>query len=373
VTINVTNDDNGTYESVVIGPQILRVYRSFTSLLQLTISLEHFPVTALRHILRSYVADTSFDNVPAALFGHAGLLGDDPADIAANVANVTANIDLFRTVLNELAGTTTPTETNLGGMVDVALVAIGLTPMTYDTQGLAQDAADDMVENGSMVTVVVNHTPGTGSATFTLTSPDHMWVSDPFAHLEGTLTIESNADLAEPTVGDTLAAVVPDLLGASGVEVFVWRRDGVDIDLNGTGPMYELVAADVDAMITVELRDTGSFGILQSAAVGPVLQGAGTDRTFTLELASYDNAIAEVTGPALTLAAPNDSIELTGAGALTGIQWFVGGLPHAVAEPTILPLDASVHGNRIGTHRVTVHATMDGRSYSRIIVFTVAP
>jgi len=71
--------------------------------------------------------------------------------------------------------------------------------------------------------------------------------------------------------------------------------------------------------------------------------------------------------------AQSQSIQITNTTGLNQFRWMVDGsqVPGTSTWQSSLMLDANVHGNRLGTHRVTLEVQRAGRWYSRVIIFEV--
>jgi hypothetical protein len=114
---------------------------------------------------------------------------------------------------------------------------------------------------------------------------------------------------------------------------------------------------------------------------GGGLQPPG-DGDFTISLEGADIQ-HELTGPTISLgavsAAPSRIAIINPAQFDAGsIRWFMGGEEIPRANPAVsgahgqyLALDSSLHGDMIGTYRVTVEVRRGGTLHSAVIVFSV--
>lgn len=121
-------------------------------------------------------------------------------------------------------------------------------------------------EVGSTITVTASYTDGDGFAE-TVTSAATAVVTIP-ANVAGTVAI-----MGVPTVGETLTAMVSDGNGTTvNAIAYQWQADGANIT-GATAQTFVLTAAEVNAMITVNVVYTDDDGYAEdttSAAIGPV-------------------------------------------------------------------------------------------------------
>jgi hypothetical protein len=360
VTIDMTNSEG---ENVIIGPQVLRVYRNFDSPLAMTVSLEHFPVTALNYILRSWNG-TAWDfagwRVSAALFGYAGILGitDD-----AHLATLKPSFDAIT-----LAAARPGNLAQLGQMVDVGLVANGFLLEDQEDQTGAQAAASAVAANGAVA--LGNWTyPAADSIQATVTAGAYSSDLGPVPYFAGPADVTGTA-----TVGQTLTAAATAPTGA-GAPTFEWRRHAnagltdPPVVVGTAANTYVLQTPDAYNYVTAWVKFAGAFGSAVAAPVGPVSAGSGT-ATITIDLADiYDNKIDAIYPAPFNMF--QDSPTVTVNGAPTNVEWFYGGVSRGTAPS--FTLTQAMHGNRIGRHTVTVQATLGGNLYSLLIEFVVEP
>jgi len=191
-------------------------------------------------------------------------------------------------------------------------------------------------------------------------------------NLTGTVSITGN-----PWVGHTLTANT-DNLGGSGNIFFQWQRTNVGggnwLDISGaTSDTYVVESGDLNRSIRVTVTRANNSGIVSSPATAVVLDPV---REFTISFeAGIDTQIA---GPSVSVTAPPQTVTILNPEQFEFIRWFMGGtqitgVVVSGGNGHILTLNPSIHGNRVGIHRVTVEVSRSGVRHSKVIVFSVTP
>jgi hypothetical protein len=354
VTIVMTNSEG---ETVTIGPQILRVYRGFESVLEMTISMEHFPTTALNHILHSWNGnewDFAARGVTWAFFEFAGIEGVTDANFGAMTAlfddlasefGEPDDLDTMREMV-DIAWLEWYDGFSLGGHADeAAFVAAlyGLAPNSAYTNVTLSIAG--VTDDGVTASAVVE----AGIYSFTAQAP----------LLAGTVGI-----IGDLYVGDTIEADLTTVTGYAGTQIFQWLRGGTL--LVGTDQEYDLMLDDVGATITLRVTFTGSFGYVEATTLMISAEPGGM--TITIGLREiYVNPMTDISPPPFPF--NQDSPLVTLNGAATGITWWYGG--DEVGNEADFTLTQAMHGGRLGTHVVTVRATINGQLYTLNLNFVV--
>jgi len=199
---------------------------------------------------------------------------------------------------------------------------------------------------------------------------------------------ESNGDLPQldaPVIWLDYAMVrwleVP---GAGGYSL---RIGGIEVDggnLAHTETSFNLVGlglpvgAHVVTLVALGVSGQSLDSPASSSITFYVIIATGVTVTVTLpdlrDMAGYIN----IEGPSFSMLDPEGPGQIVFDGQhynVTDVEWFLGEDPvptGTVSEDgNILTLDARIHGNRKGTHFVTLEVIMGGIRYSRVIAFTV--
>ena len=126
----------------------------------------------------------------------------------------------------------------------------------------------------------------------------------------------------------------------------------------------------------VETRICANCGTAETRPVPPLEPGRGT---FAIDFAGFQNLAPIVAGPTFSLRdlAAGATPSVMVANPAGGVRWFHDGgrITAGVLgqRGEILLLGPAIHGNRIGTHRVTVEVETTGLWHSRVVTFTVTP
>jgi len=409
VVITLTNDELPP-ETVRI-PQYLRVYQNLESHLNMAFSNLHFPVTLLRYILRSWTG-TAWDFTGRGIsylhFNTVGINGVNAGNFAA--VNTQMNVITLASGPPPVIPTDLAT---LGHLVDTALIAIAIagSPTTIDPADF-----DEVEEVAYELSTFAANTAALG---ITITYDDTIYV-DLVPYVRMTVTIGAYQTVwnfrrlggdvvityAPPPlnshhrVGDLLTANIANLDGA-GAPIFQWVRSAASypaypadpenlvnaggVGISGaTSATYLLNADDINRHIAVEVRRVGYFGrVISDNMIGPIVHPP-VDTTITIQLTGFNGINFALPGGTISLYTdPSTPPTLTVSPRISGesitlanVRWFAGWNPSqltGIGVGTDLTLSTVVHNDRIGVHHLTVKAEIGGRSYSRVITFTVDP
>ena len=396
------------YEGEVVTiPQYLRIYQNLVSTYAETFGDLHFPVTLLDFILRSWDDTSEVWNFTGRDIGAvhfhaldppiAGIPDDDVLDdITGRLNSITADAT---TTLRR------PTDhAELGQLIDAALIGHAIDTNRIDVALLANYAAIMAALRGFAVNVgapldtnvaIAQTEAVPGIVVMTVTIGAYQVVFT-FNRITGDIAISGTPVGGFHRVGSVLTAT-PTLSGATGAVYLQWMRGGTnpipddsyaptpaEIVADGSsvaywatpGTTYTLAAADAYRFITVIGRRTGYFGTVTSTQViGPIRQVQGPG-TVTIEFTGFNG----ITYEGLDSISLSDqyrvypTLTVTAAtGTLSNITWNVGWSAAPIGNGSTLTLDEAVHDYRIGTHSITVRATINGVPYSRVIRFVVNP
>jgi hypothetical protein len=163
---------------------------------------------------------------------------------------------------------------------------------------------------------------------------------------------------------------------ANGVEVYNMQRGGIHhLDLATLG-----LADGFYSITVVSQSESWVTTAIDSRPSNAVAFTIGSGGSFTLNFVEFVDLAEGIpnAGPTFSFLDATGEITLTGLGAFSDVRWLQGANPVPAGTVTVagatqtLTLDSRIHGNRTGTHFVTVVVTTaDGVEYSRVITFTV--
>jgi len=95
-----------------------------------------------------------------------------------------------------------------------------------------------------------------------------------------------------------------------------------------------------------------------------------------MEFDGFRNLAPAIDGPTISLRTNPIAVMMV-SGPTGAVRWFHDGrrITAVVSglHGEIIIVGPDIHGNRIGTHRVTVEVEIDGVPYGRVVTFTVTP
>jgi len=368
VTLTIVHAEYGT----LILSEILHVFSNLTSTWELgAITSADFTEELSAVVIRS-LGNLTGAGISDVHFGLLGITLTAPQFTIVNARAPELNIALPPTTVAEL-----------GVLVGAALVtdlATGaiLTALPTDRAGLFGDllplpgavptSIGAAVWTDPTVTVRVGEVAGFGyDVTFTFNLPD----------------VTVSADGASLVVDSDLTAnttAITDVIAGLGGFFFAWQRSGtpaVEVSwtaITATLSTYTLASADVGQYIRVLVSHPSFVGTRTSAERGPVADLVTTG-TVTVNITldfSDEAADAYITLPtaAVILANapatwPSISVDDT---YFDSVRWRHGNTETAGAT---LALGTAVHGNRVGTHFITLEVVVNGSVYSRRVTFDV--
>jgi len=362
--------ENGAGETQTVGPIVMRVYQNLDSLFEETFTLANFPRTLFEMIMSAWDT-TAYEWDFAAVDiteAHFYLL-----DIEID-STLVALTGYFNDLSYEFGPPSDAYE--LAEMVDAAEVMNLNHDFTqFVERSAAQEDIEDLVEGLNDSALNFAWVSGATYYTVTVGVGSVYEVEFVFNRLAGTVAItNAGAQTAGVyTVGDTLTADVTGLANV-GTNSFQWLRadpPAAPANIGTDAATYQLVLGDVDYVISVRVRRAGYFGEVIGGPTGVVVAAVlapgygGVSITFQ-EWNGID-PIAALPGPFSITNPTPPSITLAQTG-VSLITWYLGGTQ--VGTGATLPLNAAVHGNRVGTHVLTVRATIDDRQYSLLVRFT---
>jgi len=261
--------------------------------------------------------------------GYSGSVTSDPTDVVTFPA-LTGTVSISGTPI-------------VGNTLTATAVLDGAGAISYQwkrgTTNIGTNASSYTLVNadeGSTITVTVTCAGYSGS----LTSAPTATIT--FPAISGTVII-SVVGGGTAKVGQTLTAALSGFNGASGTEIYQWKRGTTNIGTNAS--TYTLVTADEGKLITVDVTGTFNSGIITSNTIGPIKK----DIMITdINLSVNWNTYSETTWTNNCSAVPgNDgntkyldlTLNATVAGA-TSYDWYFGsddsGTPFATGVSSIL-------------------------------------
>jgi len=186
--------------------------------------------------------------------------------------------------------------------------------------------------------------------------------------LTGTVSITGIAQ-----VGQILTANTGNL-GGSGTISFQWQRSAAGgggwANISGaTDSTYVVQSDDSDRRIRVDVTRANNSGIVTSQQTAIVIE---RERDFVIE---FGIGINQITVPNVSIAVGPGTVTVSNPEQFSQIRWYRGAtlLSGSGNRNQTLSLNSAVHGNRVGTHRVTVEVIRSGVPQSMVIEFTVVP
>ncbi|MCL2192104.1 MAG: hypothetical protein FWB78_01750 [Treponema sp.] len=295
--------------------------------------------------------------------GHSGSV----VSAARNITNAPALTGTVNVTGNAWVGhTLTANTASLGGSGDISYQWVRRNDSWSNWSNISGATGNTFVVRSAdlnwQVAVIVTRFNNSGS----VTSAARTITTAPA--LTGTVSITGAAQ-----VGRTLTANTASL-GGSGAISFQWQRTNVGgstwSNISGaTGSTYVVQSGDLGRNIRVSVTRFNNSGSVNSPQTTAVV---ASDGGFTI---SFGAGIEQITGPTVSLATGPETITVSNPEQFSQIRWFRGGtlLSGSGSRNETLTLNASVHNNRIGIHRVTVEVIRNGVLHSMVVEFTVVP
>jgi len=375
VTLTLTHDDG----RAIVVSEILHVFFNMESIWEPTFTLNHFTRTLLSYVLGAWddVAVPPVWNFGAAdiTFSHFGILGVLGVPSAAELGTLLPYLNALT-----IAGGVPANEEGLRALVDSARIRRGAAA-DADFLQTYPDARESLVTGfRANATPVMTPAPAASAWTEPTVTVTIGAYSTPFTFiLPAGVPTKTGASTPNPLVDDELTAVTTAISPTLSGFTFLWQRSAAaagptwtDI---GTDATYTLAAADVGYFVRVVVAHPG-FAVPDPVRASTPLfvpdptAGYSVTINITLDFSNEAPTIATIAPFSITTATPPT---ITAGGVdptYFSIVWRRG---TDTFTDTSLTLNAAVHGNRIGTHSVTLEVTdLDtNRVYSTRVDFTV--